>query len=262
MKHNRIILFSVLLLTISTITQAQLLERENVKSRIAAGSRPEAGDFGFMIGASIEEIKEIFDDETDIQGFPPLLSFKYYLTDNIELRLNTQSYAKSKDIQGSIVNQVGLEDNVNKESFIRFLPSAQYHFANSNLLDTYGGFGIIIGSEKNEIMTTEKTTINGDYVALHLSKKTFVSGFNIDFGLQAFVADLPISIGIEASLRGVRHSNLQYENTFSSSVGGVVTNQTYLTIDKDSALKYSSLKYKTYEVGADLRFMLSYYFRR
>jgi hypothetical protein len=130
------------------------------------------------------------------------------------------------------------------------------------LLDTYAGLGIIVGSERNEILTTDKTTITGDYVAKHMTKKTFVTGFNINFGLQAFVADLPISFGVEASIRGLKHSNLQYENDFSSSVGGVVTNQSYQSVDKDSILKYQSLKYTSFDLGADLRVLLSYYFRR
>jgi hypothetical protein len=261
MKIYKIFLLTISVFAISTASHAQLLERDNVKSRIAVGTRPQQGDFGFMIGPSLEEISEIFDDDLSIRGFP-LMSFKYYFSDNLELRLNTQSYAKSKSIQGSLVNQVGLEDDVDKESFVRFMPSAQYHFDNSNLLDAYAGIGVILGGEKNEILTTEKTTITGDYVATHMTKKTFVTGFNINFGLQAFIADLPISLGVEASIRGLKHSNLQYENTFSSSVGGVVTNQTYFSVDKDSTLRYESLKYKSFDLGADVRIMLSYYFRR
>lgn len=215
-----------------------------------------------MFGPSIEEVREILDDKLSIRGFP-LMSFKYYFTDNLELRLNTQSYTKTKSIQGALSNnQIGQEDDVEKESFVRFMPSAQYHFASSNLFDTYAGIGLIIGSEKNQIVTSEKTSITGDYVANQMTKKTFVTGFNINFGLQAFIADLPLSLGVEASIRGLKHSNLQYENTFKSSVGGVATNQTYYTIDESSALRYESLKYKSFDLGADLRIILSYYFRK
>lgn len=261
MKIIKVVAFSILTFAFGTETFAQLLERDNVKSRIAVGTRPQQGDFGFLFGASLEEISEILDDDLSIRGFP-LMSFKYYLSDNLELRLNTQSYSKSKSIQGSLVNQIGLEDDIDKESYLRFMPSAQYHFASSNLLDTYAGLGIIIGSERNEILTTDKTNVTGDYVTNRMIKKTFVSGFNVNFGLQAFIADLPLSLGVEASIRGLKHSNLQYENTFSSSVGGVVTEQTYFSVDKDSLLRYQSLEYKSFDLGADLRFLLSYYFRR
>ncbi|HYG02128.1 MAG TPA: hypothetical protein VD927_06750 [Chryseosolibacter sp.] len=262
MKSYKIFFITLLVVSsISTASVGQLLQRDNVQSRIAVGTRPEQGDFGFMVGASFEEISEIVDDDISLRGFP-LMSFKYYFTDNIELRLNTQMYAKSKVIQGSIANQIGQEDNVDKESFVRFMPSAHYHFASSNLLDTYAGVGLIIGSEKNEIITSEKTSLTGDYLATHMSKKTFVTGFNINFGLQAFVADLPISFALEASIRGLKHSNLQYENSLSSSVGGIVTNQTYSSIDEDAVIRYESLKYKSFDLGADVRFILSYYFRR
>jgi hypothetical protein len=262
MKPYKIFLLVLSALVVSTVTNAQLLERDNVNSRIAVGTRPQQGDFGFMFGASIEEVREILDDELSIRGFP-LMSFKYYFSDNLEVRLNTQSYGKSKSIQGSLSNnQIGQEDDVEKESFIRFMPSAQYHFANSNLLDTYAGIGVIIGSEKNQVITSERTTIAGDYVANRMSKKTFVTGFNINFGLQAFIADLPISLGVEASIRGLKHSNLQYENIFKQSVGGVETTQTYYTIDQASSQRYESLEYKSFDLGADVRIMLSYYFRK
>jgi hypothetical protein len=250
MKPYKIILLLISALTAGTAANAQLMERDNVTSRIAVGTRPQQGDFGFMFGASIEEVREILDDELSIRGFP-LMSFKYYLGDNLELRLNTQSYTKTKSIQGSLSsNQVGQEDDVEKESFIRFMPSVQMHFASSNLFDTYAGLGVIIGSEKNQVIASEKTSITGDYVANQMTKKTFVT------------ADLPISLGVEASIRGLKHSNLQYENTLQSSVGGVDTNQTYYTIDETSALRYESLEYKSFDLGADVRIMLSYYFRR
>jgi hypothetical protein len=262
MKPYRIIILVISALMVGSVTNAQLMERDNVNSRIAVGTRPQQGDFGFMFGASIEEVREILDDELSIRGFP-LMSFKYYLTDNIELRLNTQSYAKSKSIQGTLSNnQLGQEDDVEKESFIRFMPSAQYHFASSNLMDTYAGLGVIIGSEKNQVITSERTSITGDFVANSMTKKTFVTGFNINFGLAAFIADLPISLGVEASIRGLKHSNLQYENNFKSSVGGVETNQTFYTIDETSAQRYESLEYKSFDLGADVRIMLSYYFRK
>lgn len=262
MKNYKAIVLIILTFTLGTGAFAQLLERDNVTSRIRVGTRPQQGDFGFMFALSYAEIKEMTDDDLDIRGFP-LMSFKYYLTDNLELRLNTQSYKKIISVQGTLVNQIGQEDNVDKQSFSRFMPSALYHFASTNLLDTYAGLGIIIGSGRNEILTTDKTNLTGDYVSNHKTKKTFVTGFNLTFGLQAFIADLPISLGLEVSVRGLKHSNLQYENVFSSSVGGVVTNQTYFSLDaNDDALRYQTLEYKKFEMGADLRILLSYYFRR
>lgn len=261
MKLFKYILLSAALIT-STATFGQLLERENVQSRIAAGTRPQQGNFGFMIGPSITELSEFIDDNQDIQGFP-LMSFKYYLKDQIELRLSTQIYGTTEKYQGTLTNEIGREDNVEKESFVRFMPSAHYHFASSNFLDTYAGIGIIIGSEKDEVLTTDKTTLSGDYFAEHLTKKTFAWGFNVNFGMQAFIADLPLSIAAEVSIRSLKHSKLQYENETQSSVGGVVTNQTFFQLDDSAgALRFESLEYEEHEIGADLRFLISYYFRK
>lgn len=246
---------------VSSVSFGQLLERENVESRIAVGTRPEAGDFGFMLGISAQEIDEFSDSDLDTRGYP-LMSFKYYISDQLELRLSTQLYEKTKRIQGDLVNTVGQEDNIDRETFYRFMPSAQYHFSSSNLLDTYAGVGVILGSEKDVVATSEKTTITGDFISDQYTKSTFVWGFNVNFGVQAFIADLPMAIAVEASIRGLKHSNLQYEVNSKSSVGGVVTDQTFYTLTDDADLRYQSLEYKKFELGADLRFMFSYYFRR
>ena len=245
----------------STSSFAQLLERENVESKIVTGTRPVAGNFGYFIGPSIVEIREIFDNNIDVRGFP-LMGLKYYVTDNIEVRLTSQIYGNSEVIQGDLVNQIGNEDNVQKDLYYRFMPSAQYHFSSSNFLDTYAGLGIIFGTEINEVQTTQKTNLTGDYFAESYRQQTTDLGFNVNFGLQAFVADLPISLGVEASIRGLKRNNLQYEATTVSSVGGVVNEQTFFTRQANAALEYENLDYSTYEVGGDVRFLITYYFRR
>lgn len=246
---------------VSSVSFGQLLERENVESRIAVGTRPEAGDFGFMIGISAQEIEEFSDSDLETRGYP-LMTFKYYLSDKLEARLSSQVYQKSTRIQGDLVNTIGQEDNIDKESFYRFMPSVNYHFSSTNLLDTYAGLGIILGSEKDEVLTTDKTTLTGDFISDQYTKSTFVWGYNIIFGVQAFIADLPMALAIEASIRGLKHSNLQYEVNSRSSVGGVVTDQTFNSLTDDATLRYQSLEYQKFELGADLRIMFSYYFRR
>ena len=261
MRINKIYLALLVMICMSTSSFAQLLERENVESKIVTGTRPVAGNFGYFIGPSIVEIREIFDNNIDVRGFP-LMGLKYYVTDNIEVRLTSQIYGNSEVIQGDLVNQIGNEDNVQKDLYYRFMPSAQYHFSSSNFLDTYAGLGIIFGTEINEVQTTQKTNLTGDYFAESYRQQTTDLGFNVNFGLQAFVADLPISLGVEASIRGLKRNNLQYEATTVSSVGGVVNEQTFFTRQANAALEYENLDYSTYEVGGDVRFLITYYFRR
>lgn len=261
MKFKTIILSTLLILT-STIVFGQLIDRESVSSKIKTGTRPDTGNFGFYLGASFTEIEEMLDENIDLRGLP-LMNFKYYYTDKIEIRLGTQIYSVSEKFEGTLLNtEIGIEDNIDKESYLRFIPGVNYHFASLNFMDTYGGLGIILGSEKNEIITNEKYNITGDFFSDHYTKKTFVWGFNVNFGMQAFIADLPFSIGVEFGITGLKHSNLQYEHKTKSSVGGVVTNQTYYTIDKNSLLQYKSLEYEKFEIGGDLKFTISYYFRK
>ena len=260
MKFN-IIILSVFAFLFCNTTYGQLLERENVERNIASGTRPVAGNMGYFIGPSMVELTEILDDELDIRGFP-LMGVKYYFTDEIEFRLTAQIYGKSEKYNGTLTNSIDLEDNIEKESFYRFMPSVQYHFSNSNFLDTYAGLGIIFGSEKDEVQTTQKTNLSGDFYSETLSKSTFDYGFNLNFGLQAFVADLPIALAVETSIRGLKKANVEYEASSTSSVGGIVTEQSYYAISKESTSRFESLTYTKYEVGADLRFMITYFFRK
>ncbi len=261
MKFKTIII-SFLLLLAGSITYGQLIDRENVSSKIKTGTRPDSGNFGFYLGASFVELEEMLDENIDLRGVP-LMNFKYYYTDKIEIRLGTQIYSVNEKFKGTLLDsEIGLEDNVDKETFLRFIPGVNYHFTSLNFLDTYGGLGIVLGSEKNEVITNEKYNLTGDFFSDHYTKKTFVWGFNLCFGMQAFVADLPFSVGVEFGITGLKHSNLQYEHKTKSSVGGVVTDQTYYTINQNSLLQYESLEYEKFELGADLRFSISYYFRK
>jgi len=259
MKYSKQIIFAFL--TIVSLTSfGQLLERESVQSKIVSGTRPVQGNFGFFVGPSVVELEEILDDDVSVRGFP-LMGFKYYLTDNIELRLQTQIYGTTEEYQGTLTNTVGTEDNVEKESFFRMMPSAHYHFSPTNFLDTYAGVGIIFGSEVDEVLTTQKVNLSGDYVAERFRQQATIIGYNFNFGLQAFVADLPISIGIEASVRNEKKTGLEYEGFSQTSVGGVVNSQTFFTRDRDADLQFDSLEASESEIGADVRFIISYYFR-
>lgn len=259
MKFLRLFIITTLILG-SISAHSQLLERESVQRKIVSGTRPVQGNFGFFIGPSVVELQEIFDDEISVRGFP-LMGFKYYLTDNIELRLQSQIYGTKEESQGTLTNNIGLEDNVDKETYYRFMPSAQYHFNSNNFLDTYVGFGFIIGSEVDEILTTQKVNLSGDFVAERFRQQAFVFGYNINFGLQAFVADLPISLGVEAGIRSERKSGLEFEGTSQTSVGGVINEQTFFTKERDADLRFDSLESSESEIGADVRFIISYYFR-
>jgi len=257
----KIAIFSIFII-ISNVVLAQLIDRESVTSKIKTGTRPDSGNFAFYLGASISEIDEILDEDVNVRGLP-LMNFKYYYTDKIEIRLGTYIYSRSSKIEGNLMEtEIGIEDNIEKETFLRFIPGVNYHFTSLNFLDTYGGIGIILGSEKNEINTNEKYNLTGDFYNDHFTKKTFVWGFNIIFGLQAFVADLPFSVGVEFGISGLNHSNLQYEHNTTSSVGGVITDQTYYTINQNSIIQYESLEYDEFEIGGDLKFTISYYFRK
>ncbi|UXP33007.1 hypothetical protein N6H18_03430 [Reichenbachiella agarivorans] len=257
----RILIIALVVFAANQMAVGQLLERENVTKTVYNGSRPEEGNFGLTIAAGYAEIKEMIDEDVSFRGFP-VLNFNYYFSDNLELVLGAQMYKLSEKFSGSLLDDIGEEADINKESRMRFIPGVNYHFAQSNFLDTYVGLGVILGTEKDEVVTSQRTNLTGDYASDHYTKSSFVSGFNLNIGVRTFVADLPVAIGIEYGLTGVNHSNLQYETVSEASVGGVKTKQTYYTKEVDSALKYKSLEYKKFELGSNVRAVLTYYFRK
>ena len=129
------------------------------------------------------------------------------------------------------------------------------------MLDTYTGAGLIFGTEKDEMITETTYNIVGDYSNVSVSSSSFVWGFSIYEGVQTFVADLPISIGLEFGISFLKRSNMQYKHTTATSVSGVETEQVYYTKDGSSSAKYKDLDVKEFKLGSDLRLTLSYYFK-
>ncbi|WP_109832889.1 hypothetical protein [Reichenbachiella versicolor] len=261
MNKIKIFVVAILGLFASTSTYAQLLTRENVDARLIQGTRPVAGNFGFTVGAGLIEIQEMIDDDVDLRGLP-LMNFNYYFTDNIEFTLGTQIYNLKKKSEGKLLEGTGNEVYNESENFLRFMPGANYHLDQSNFWDTYGGANIILGnkSEKHEIR--DRLNESGDYSAESMKMSSFVWGFDLHFGIRKFIADLPLAISVEAGILGEKDSNTQYEYKTESSIGGVVTSQEFYTREADSEGVFSELEQSEWEIGANLRFGLTYFFRR
>jgi len=237
-----------------SMSYAQLSTRENTTSVFKTGSRPLKGSYGLYIGPSLREIDEMIkSDEFDAWGLP-LINIKYYNSDNIEWRLGLQFNGKSSSLSGA-TDATTPVDVVSKESnsFNRISVGGAYHFSPKNLLDVYTGAYIPFGWDTYH---SEQTIGTNSIVK---SKFAPVIGVGAYIGLQAFIADLPISLGLEYGLSGIARMGKQYKTVETSGT----TIQTYYTKDKSgSGDTYSKLSIGDSSFGTDVRITFSYYFNK
>jgi hypothetical protein len=161
------------------------------------------------IGGSVSQIIDLVDyiGSEGIEGAYgiPVINLKYYYSDNWEFRMGFQFSArtnKTKEVIPTFESDGELdEENVIKNyegsNYTRFLPGAAYHFSSSNLLDVYVGAQMPIGWNSQ----TTKVTFDEDNISSQ-HQGSFVIGAGIFMGLQFFIADLPIAIGIEGGYSG------------------------------------------------------------
>ena len=165
------------------------------------GNRPQAGDFGLYLGASVTQVIDFVklnqDNDFTENAFwaLPAINLKYYFTDNWEGRIGFQFAC-----QGT-TDKVTPEDadwlkTTKDVNYTRFLPGFAYHFNTKNIVDVYLGAQMPIGFN----LIQEKSATVG-YSIMNKNNQ-FVIGGGIFFGLQFFVADLPFAIGIETGYSG------------------------------------------------------------
>jgi len=264
MRQITITIFTILISLLSANTIfAQLSTRENSPTVLNTGTRPTWGTYGFFIGPSFAEIAEMVDEDIEIRGVP-LMNFKYYSTEKTEFRIGLQLYKKSEKIDGdlSVEETEGLTKHKTVESVFRLTPAIIQHFSPKNILDPYVGFGLSIGNE------SDKETMNydygsGDYSESSIKKNSIVWGASAFFGIQTFIADLPLSIGLEFGISGLKHSKLQYKHEGEYTIDGIGDSYEYYTTDLNgNGTQYKNLKNSKYEIGSDLRMTITYYFTK
>lgn len=172
------------------------------------GNRPQQGDWGLYVGGSVSQVMDLV-DYIGSEGFEgayglPVINLKYYCTDNWEFRMGFQFSArtnKNKTVTPSFssngeVDEEAIVTNYDGSNYTRLLPGIAYHFSSKNLLDVYLGAQLPIGWNSN----TTKSVFEENITNRHTG--AFVIGAGVFVGLQFFIADLPIAIGVEGGYSG------------------------------------------------------------
>ena len=264
---TRIFLFLLIFSLGATSASAQLTTGKPSSKVIRTGNRAQGGDFGIYVGATSTMFKNMFDNNVDMKALP-LINFKYMVSSQFETRLGFEWYKSSERIKGDIISQNDAGENtttasrdITSESSAMFYPGIAYHFSKKNLLDVYVGAELPLGWSSDRTISE----VSNNYDAR--TKTSFVIGLGAFIGLQAYIAYLPLAIGVEYGISSRFDTGLKYKN--ESTIDG----QTQITYEPDfESLKklqgiagttqdYDNLKARKGEIGSQFRLTLTYYFK-
>ncbi len=231
-----------------TAANAQITTGESSSHVIRTGNRAQAGNFGIYLGATSDIFKNIGDDGPSSFSAIPLINLKYMKTDQLEYRLGIEWWKKTNSSEmpmptGDYNEETGemdtktVEQSTSKSHFM-FYPGVAYHFSNKNLLDVYVGGELPFGWGRHCV----------DYDGEDESTGNFRIGLGAFIGLQAYIGNLPVAVGVEYGL-----------STMYSTVGDGTMTKDGMTIDYNAGIQkdYSESKW---ELGHQLRATVSYYF--
>ena len=116
---------------------------------------------------------------------------------------------------------------------------------------------------QQSIFESERYLLEGDRLIKvdninNATYNSFVAGLNCFIGLQAFVADLPLAIGLEYGLTGMMRTGDKVYHVQTDYEGNV---QKFYTASGDYYdTQYNKLDCKSKYMGSDVRLTVTYFF--
>lgn len=249
---KRLMSAAVVVLFSTAFASAQLTTAEPFAGKVKGGNRAKAGNFGLYMGVTSDMFSGWADSEVSVSALP-LINLKYMVSDRFEARLGLEFY-KQKD---KVSSEVSVEDNavlastskvVNSKNYL--YPGVAYHFAPKNILDIYVGAELPIG------WCRDLNAAEAGKTSMSVKKTTFDIGVGAFVGLQAYIADLPLALGVEYGLAAMLNAGLRYENTVVDSEG---KRSVYYT-DVAGEGHYDEYKASRSNIGSQFRLTFTYYF--
>ncbi|MFT7085963.1 MAG: hypothetical protein ACJAV5_001685 [Vicingaceae bacterium] len=284
MKRISSILGLLLALIFSTEVEAQLSDRINNPSTIKSGARPVAGNFGFFLALGIDQIEDLTEEATEVENAIPLINVRYYLRDDLVVRGGIASWKKSRILEGEIdtssafgnLNPGGQGFGANYEhrevdAYTLLNIGIEKHFKPTNILDGYVGVSLPLGYSRGALYTNRGADGTADFLTVETSRFSFVYGAEFFVGINAFVADLPLALGVEMGFRGLGKLGDKFKTTYEGQTNGqgysgeVFQNNiddfedTQAQFEADN-IAFSSLKARSFDTQGMIRFSINYYF--
>jgi len=263
-KLQYVLLFTLALCSLGAYSQ--LSDRVNSPSTFKVGTRPVMGNYGLYFGLAYNELEYWFDHDLTYNGLP-IVSFKYYKTDNNVWRIGFQTSTTRKItsgevdplINGGTLVKAKLVDNTSR---LTFYPGFEHHFTSSNIMDVYIGTLIPLGWDRSKYVD-EVEYSNTNYNNFSKTRTSLTYGLEAFVGVQAFVADLPLALGLDFGVAAMGHlfDRYKYENSFKA--GALTSTQTYYTVDDSGAgVLYKSLSQRDFQLQGNVRITMTYFFKK
>ena len=262
MKTKFLLVALMLSLGGAFVANAQLTTGTPSAKVIRTGNRAKAGDFGIYLGATTEMFKDILNEGLDITPLP-LINFKYMSTNNFELRVGLEAYRKNTKVSGEqiMASSISQSTGKNSEGMLTLYPGFAYHFSKLNILDIYVGAELPIGWDASTVKGS--SSVDGTAYNYSTTKRSFVLGLGAFIGLQAYIADLPLALGVEYGLSSRIDTGLKYKNVISTNTQTTTTYTTDISLPgmDTQGVDFSKLSARKGEIGGQVRLTLSYYFK-
>lgn len=242
---------------------AQITTGNPTARHIRTGNRAQKGDYGIYFGMSSNMFKGLADKNVKFDTPLPLVNLKYMVTDRWEARLGLE-FTKTKErvsgdlITGSAENEDGnweTEDYSGKyvEANNLITPGLAYHFSRNNLLDVYAGAELPIGWTRNTVKGSQ------DGEDWYVKKGTFQIGAGAFIGLQAYIGDLPLALGVEYGIYAMSDLGCKYKYKAGDTEYNTVNIEKLPNLKTDE--RFDGLKARKCEIGNQFRLTLTYFFK-
>lgn len=250
------ILFTVMLLAaFSSAANAQLTTGNPSAKEIRTGNRPQEGDFGLYFGYGAQSIIALVGGV----GYQlPIINMKYFMSNKLELRAGLDSQIGTDAFsyewaKGKKVSATEKSGDSKGESHFLLEPGIAYHFSKHNIIDVYAGAELPLGL----VTESQKTFDKVAGTSSKTSRSSFSFGLKPFIGLQCFIANLPMAIGLEYGFWGYANVGAKYKTVAES--GG--TKQVFYTTLDDTTTQFDKLSAGFLGIDHDIRLTFSYYFK-
>ncbi|MFA6924210.1 MAG: hypothetical protein WC223_08125 [Bacteroidales bacterium] len=283
MKKRNYLLLIVATVLFANTAFTQISTRRNDSVNVKLGARPVAGDmalvFAYPIFTSVDSFSFKIHNMLQNSNF---LTVKYYLHDDLVLRAGLKLYKSSLKSKGDIADTnaiIGMStDSMSSNSLKNskreycIALGLEKHFSGSNIFDVYmggdlyAGLGRDITIEDYEYKFQKNTP--SDFENIEKKTKTSIFGFAGVIGVNIFIAQLPVSVGLEYGLNAKWTLGGKTKVTQDQVVNGKASSAEYYTQGNDPFGVADNNKYKTLKKGQfnmdtnhDVRIVLHVYFK-
>ncbi len=264
---KKAILSFIVVAAVGGTTTAQISDRANNAQTFKTDARPVAGTMALTFGTYLV-------NETETPGMNMLqngnlINVKKFNTDDVAyrggIRLAKASSSESGDFDQSTGNPNGTNSTFNNNVSTReylLVPGIEKHFLSSNFFDVYAGADVYLGSNRT-VDNQQNEQTNGDFSKVKTTTNGSTFGLGAVTGVNIFVANLPLSIGVEYGITGLWRGGIGKSHTVSETrAGGTTTTQDFYELESQPGSTFTKAKSTDFNLdnNQQVRVVLNIYF--